>query len=445
MTFCGGEPWWANACVGENGSPDYYDYAKGYSAAANLLILAVLSDEAVKYSSDQFIYPICFNMRHSVELRLKGAVVSLKKISAGRGCLDSFDLKGSHDIGRIWCYIKKESIKFDDRYTFFVGLLDDYISDIGSVDATGQTFRYPDDNENVKHLVEVANINIVNLMKRFSKLEILLDGFERFNEALREEYSLGTCTKKLSRSDLLALAARLPDKSSWGEADFRAVKENEKLQLGIGSKEFGEAVSVIEKNYQMSKLIGRGLALKYVDINDLIVFFDAWGKRHGFDEIKKRKTTLGDEDVSCVSGFEGMSERIRKLAIIDEEIWGDVHENITGQKIAGLKALFYCSGDSYSEYYVGYCELYLREFGCLQGGAQSNLLREEFFHVLKKTSAFDNVVRSLFMLGFSIEAEQLILRYEVDGCFSWLGKARTGELFVEPYRLVLSSCLEALV
>jgi hypothetical protein len=63
--------------------------------------------------------------------------------------------------------------------------------------------------------------------------------------------------KKLSRSDLLALAARLPDKSSWGEADFRAVKENEKLQLGIGSKEFGEAVSVIEKNYQMSKLIGR--------------------------------------------------------------------------------------------------------------------------------------------------------------------------------------------
>lgn len=78
-TFREGEPYFANACVGNNGEPDYYHYAKGYSSAANLLIKQTLEDNS-PYPVDTFIYPICFNMRHSVELRLKGAVESLTNI-----------------------------------------------------------------------------------------------------------------------------------------------------------------------------------------------------------------------------------------------------------------------------------------------------------------------------------------------------------------------------
>ena len=66
LTFRGGEPFWANACVGENGMPNYYDYAKGFSEGANLLIRAALSNNGCEYPVDTFIYPICFNMRHSV-------------------------------------------------------------------------------------------------------------------------------------------------------------------------------------------------------------------------------------------------------------------------------------------------------------------------------------------------------------------------------------------
>ena len=37
-TFTGSGPTWANACVGDNGQPNYIEYSKGYSKAANLLL-----------------------------------------------------------------------------------------------------------------------------------------------------------------------------------------------------------------------------------------------------------------------------------------------------------------------------------------------------------------------------------------------------------------------
>ena len=68
--FKGGEPTWANACVGENGNPSYTEYYKGYSKAANVLLDAVISDKGVRLWLDDFIYPICFNFRHSIEFIL---------------------------------------------------------------------------------------------------------------------------------------------------------------------------------------------------------------------------------------------------------------------------------------------------------------------------------------------------------------------------------------
>jgi len=41
-------------------------------------------------------------MRHSIELRLKGAIEEIIKISKLKGKNLEFDLSGSHDIGNIW-------------------------------------------------------------------------------------------------------------------------------------------------------------------------------------------------------------------------------------------------------------------------------------------------------------------------------------------------------
>jgi hypothetical protein len=77
-TFCGAKPTWANACVGNNGNPNYWTYTKGFPQAANLMIKAVLLDRGRQLSVDEYIYPVCFNMRHSVELGIGNSSDTLK-------------------------------------------------------------------------------------------------------------------------------------------------------------------------------------------------------------------------------------------------------------------------------------------------------------------------------------------------------------------------------
>lgn len=157
-TFLGAEPSWANACVGENGNPTYVQYAMGFSQAANLLIDQVLNDD-IKYAVDDFIYPVCFNMRHSVELRLKGAISELQKLGEVARIRLEFDLIGSHDIGRIWEFFQTQSEKFDSRYEALNQKIAPTILDIAAIDATGQTFRYPVSTESQKHLADVGVIS----------------------------------------------------------------------------------------------------------------------------------------------------------------------------------------------------------------------------------------------------------------------------------------------
>ncbi|WP_053979626.1 hypothetical protein [Marinagarivorans algicola] len=74
--FRGCEPTEYNACVGKNGDPSYAEYANGFCDAALHLIDAAIERTAM----DEQIYPICFNMRHAIELRLKQYVFALKSI-----------------------------------------------------------------------------------------------------------------------------------------------------------------------------------------------------------------------------------------------------------------------------------------------------------------------------------------------------------------------------
>ncbi|MEC8749072.1 MAG: hypothetical protein VXX73_12275 [Pseudomonadota bacterium] len=67
-----------NATVGPNGSDapegqprSNTDYAIGYSSAAISLINVAIESPDLKTTPDFLVYPICFNMRHSLELYLK--------------------------------------------------------------------------------------------------------------------------------------------------------------------------------------------------------------------------------------------------------------------------------------------------------------------------------------------------------------------------------------
>ena len=71
-----------------------------------------------------------------------------------------------------------------------------------------------------------------------------------------DEYSLGTFTKNLSRTDIWDISKRLPDYEEWKTEEFREIKEEIKQEYRLGSKEFSEAVNLIKQNRLFSANIG---------------------------------------------------------------------------------------------------------------------------------------------------------------------------------------------
>ena len=55
------------ACVGENGGTDNCDIREGFKTSVNIMINAVENGEY----EDTLIYPVVYNVRHSIELSLK--------------------------------------------------------------------------------------------------------------------------------------------------------------------------------------------------------------------------------------------------------------------------------------------------------------------------------------------------------------------------------------
>lgn len=429
-TFCGAEPTWANACVGDNGSPGYVEYSKGFSTAANLLIDRVLDDGGVHLYVDDLVYPVCFNMRHSVELRLKGAVEEIARIAEVKGLSLSFDLSGSHDIGNIWRFFKKESELLDGRYVEINSRIDSAVIDIAEVDATGQTFRYPVSTESQKHLIDVAVINFFRLKDRFGVLEENLDYLHRLNVWLKEEYSQGTFTTKLSRPMLYRLARELPPKKTWAEIDFGVLKAGLREQFGLTSNDFARAVNKIKDHYVLSSIIGELLPLKGIVEEQLILFFDGWIKLNS--SIRVRGGISFEEFDSLGYGHERMIEEMHERVRLTQEVWPALSQVLTPEFVAGIRALFYFARDKV--YVERYDSLYEYEFAKSRADFELGdvQVKDSFMHVFRKSNVMDNILMSLYALGHRDLAETLISRYEVESAFHWLGDARSGELFSYP-------------
>jgi hypothetical protein len=421
LTFRGFEPTWANACVGENGNPQIIDYANGFSAAANLLLDQVIADEGMKHHVDDLIYPICFNMRHSVELHLKATAVKVERLSSTfREKVSSFDLNGSHDIGRIWAYIKEHAGSFDKRYIPLIGQLEKYINDIADIDATGQVFRYPFDTDKNKHLVEVAIINVVLLKTRFNKLEKILLELHYLNEELREEYSLGSFTSKLSRKDLFELAGMLPIRDQWEEESFDAIREQIKKKFGLGSNDLSRAIKIIERNYEMAQLFKATPVLPHVDLPILEACFDWWTKFHDINKLKEEPSL----EVSEVDDIEDMFEDMKRRHQLKSDCWIDLEKKLNPCIVAELTALFYFQYENkYSERFRNIYELHYAEISKLHEKYPAQY-RQAFFHILDKMNGLENVLHSLYLLGQIDSAEELYKKYDLDGCFPWLPAIR---------------------
>ncbi len=422
LTFIGADPIEFNACVGNNGFVNYLTYARGFSQAANLILNHILNTNGDDI--DFFIYPICFNMRHSIELRLKGAIEEINTLADIQKLkLDDFDLAGSHDIGNIWQYFQTNSESLDNRYKVINNALKTTILDIAEIDSTGQTFRYPFDTENKKHLTEQRIINCLVLKSRFKKLEDNLDTLHYLNEMLIEEYKVGTYVGKLSRSQIFNLVAEIPLREKWcTDLNKTAIKAQYNLS---SNKELIKILNFIQNNYEISFKIGVKKDLIALPDDLILDICSNWISffSPNVNFFNTEDTVLINESNSYnPPSFNDMLEYSKQK----NEIYKAFKDKINADLMADLWSLFYLSRDNYkySESYIWLYQSYLLEIK-----AEYSLL-DAFNHVFFKTNFLRQIIRSLFFLQQIELAEKIVITLSLDKTFPELiSKARDRTLF----------------
>lgn len=405
-TFRGSNPTWANACVGENGAPGIIDYASGFATAANVLLDSAIAARGIKLTVDTLVYPVCFAMRHAIELFLKSAAENLIFIGEMRGTTHpSFSHKESHDLHLIWRYVKDHAIATDERLTEIIGKLDEHVLDIAAIDSSGQVFRYPFDLDNKKHLTEISIINFLVLKVRFNEAEQLLIQLTRMTEMLLEEYRRGTFTKKLSRHQLHQLATELPPRTAWKEASFGEVKAALMVKYKLSSNDFCKALTLIQKRHEMAACIGIQVSIPGLTQDALKRFFDQWCK------VNELKNVIAPPPPKIV-GFAGLHDALQDAAN-RKAAANALAKEISPVEFSAIQALFEFEAEApVSEVFEQVLAIHQKQIDRHRADP------DEYLRVLSrmmgKTRAFERILYSLDLLGQTKTLEAVLVRYELE-------------------------------
>jgi len=271
-----------NACVGNNGFIDLYTYQCGYYEATIELINSIKKSWT---KADLLIYPVVYSARHTIELFLKNQLFNLKYInSKAKGVKFESQLINTHEIKELWNQFKKLSA-VDIRYEPYTKDLEEYISDFYQVDNTGETFRYPFSHEDVRHLTDLACINIDIFEKRFTQLYKMIDELGYLTDFLINEYKEGTVIKGLSRQQIKEIALELPARKDWGENVF-AIKKAEILKkYNISSTTFSKVLSLIQRHKEFASYVGLEVPLSEINKDQLKAYIGLYHKYH--QDVKK--------------------------------------------------------------------------------------------------------------------------------------------------------------
>ena len=405
-TFIGGEPTWANACVGDNGAPGAIDYAKGFASAANALLEIAIANRGLTLPVDTLIYPVCFSMSHAIELFLKKVTEDLAEIDTLRGvAVPVFSQAASHDLGLIWSYVKTRAPLTDERLVDQVKKLDEYVTDVADMDATGQVFRYPTDLDNKKHLTRVGIINFVVLKRRFNQIQPLLEGLNRTMVDLVEEYRWGTLTTNLSRLQLRKIASELPARSRWGEEFFDQVRDDLRAKYKVSKSELSRAIKLIEQRHEMAACIGVQVPIPGLSVAALERFFDKWCRAN---DVQLVITPPPPRIVSSSDIWEALKDDLSR-----QELGNALAAEIDPDEYAAICALFYFEDEApVSEAFERVLAIYQREAGLHK--ADPVAFQQSLKDMMGKTRVFERILYSLDFLGQVDTLEVIIERYGLE-------------------------------
>lgn len=379
-TFSGGETTHLNATVGNNGSfaPEgearsNTDYALGFSSAALELIRSAKESSEFRTHLDFLVYPICFNMRHAVELRLKkwwkdlGMLASKREVKLKqhrdakvakdrslRGKLDPFptiDEASTHDLSKLWNLVTEYASVIDSRFSKLIPLLDPYIQDIADIDPTGQTFRYPASNDSQVHLAETPLINIRILELRFTMLFKLFDFQDQITQEMKYEYSWVDTPNQLSYHDLQSISLVLAEyEDKEGEPIAAQAKEVVRDKYGLSGGIYSKTISAIKCNHYLNHSLNMINEPKHLSAEAIGVIFEVYFDYKPVDEYRtdyKRAETKTEIRV-YKPDFDKMKHEIQKRAELREKLFG----YLTREQIAESTALLECYSESkYMEIY----------------------------------------------------------------------------------------------
>ncbi|WP_139746929.1 hypothetical protein [Aeromonas veronii] len=395
---------WANSCVGDNGYIDNKQYYDGYIQASIKLMETILkSDEPTSFETqyliDTLIYPICFSLRHSIEILLKRiseTVIVISKERQRTEDISSIERNMSlHDIKLIWNELKGVAISNDERYKKPFCKIEPIVLEISDIDPTGQTFRYAYSTDSVKHLTDVGIISIALLYDNICQLQADMEELFELNDYIYNEYCLRSFTKNLSRLQLEVLAKELPNRSEWSEKLTAEYKKELREKFGISSNELTKAINLILSNYELSYYIGHEVPLRGISSEELFQFIDLWLK--------------GEKVASCYNLHE--TERftfnnMKDYFLINKNSLSFYNKEF----VAGLYTLYYYSMENDgSEQYIYRYNLKINEYSLEETSWKMSYDIEHF--LLTKPRLFDTLIRSMLSLKQTKLIEVLKERY----------------------------------
>ncbi|EMK3317953.1 TPA: transcriptional regulator [Vibrio vulnificus] len=430
-----------NATVGFNGSGapvgearSNIDYAIGFSSAALELIDVALKSEKLENSIDYLVYPICFNMRHAVELQLKKWWQDLAKLADYRkvkltehknskikaspelrGKIKPFpdlDEASTHDLRIIWSLIEEYAPLIDSRFINFIGLLAPFIYDLAEMDSTGQTFRYPSSNESQVHLDETPIINIEILKVRFTNLVEILRLLEDVSNEMLYEYGWSNITNNLSHFDIIKATYHTAKFLDNQIPYYKAAKASTLKQFEISSNEYSRLVKIYQNDKTINHILKMENQPEYLDLGTLTTFFDildrVYPMKDYVDKYSKPSTDFAF-DIGSVFGEEAIEKmRLKRQAIIE------VSEELSLDQIAEIYALYEFHRQPC---YIGIFESELNrnidELKAYKDRLDSSEIHAFIKHFFEKTNLIQGVLTTMWVLNMKPLVRELATKYNL--------------------------------